>query len=453
MLNGDIRTTSVKRKSAYNARILKNDTHRHNKPPINRNSGVIRGEDTAHAAPLPAGVAANPHHPPPASETINCETEFNTVVEDHVDVHPDSAPLPAGVAATSHQPRPAREIGNWEMDYYNVVEDHVSVLPDPTPLPAGVAASSHQPRPARETVNCETDYYNVEEDHMDVLPGPAPLPAGVAANSFQPRQARVAINNEADDVDVLPGPATVAQPTASVVSLSSDSVSLAVDDDSDVEIIDTTPRRRPPTRSQTRRFVVRDEAFRGPTQYGLPIVEVDVDVRQWHICRTSTNGSGPACFAATPCRSAPRALCKTKIRVAGYSRLGVGLVAPSFVGKSTYMTVQRDYRYWFCPNGKCHRGHGASQCKTQMPLVPMCLPVRKGTGLTQDKVDFLTSSGIDLVQRRMELPRSHTSSFPSESEIKILVNAYPEKNYMTSRELTDSDHRADGDVDRSLLHL
>ncbi|KAL3678724.1 hypothetical protein R1sor_021680 [Riccia sorocarpa] len=127
---------------------------------------------------------------------------------------------------------------------------------------------------------------------------------------------------------------------------------------------------------------------------------------------------------ATPGRSAPRALCKTKLRVAGYNRTEVGVVAPMFIGKSVYRMVERDYRFWFCPNGKCHRGPSGPQCKTQMPPVPTVIPVQIGTGLTQDEVDFLTANGFVLVRRT----QAHMSeALPLESEIKVLADAYPEK--------------------------
>ncbi|KAL3698856.1 hypothetical protein R1sor_012932 [Riccia sorocarpa] len=133
---------------------------------------------------------------------------------------------------------------------------------------------------------------------------------------------------------------------------------VSISSDSDIEVL----RIRPPTRSVP--FIPHQPLPPGPTQYGLPIIEVHVDVRQWHICRTATKGAGPACFAATPGRAAPRAMCKTKLRVSGFQRLGVGVVAPTFIGKTAYMNIEQDYRFWFCPNGRCHRGPGAPQCRT-----------------------------------------------------------------------------------------
>ncbi|KAL3699179.1 hypothetical protein R1sor_017201 [Riccia sorocarpa] len=168
------------------------------------------------------------------------------------------------------------------------------------------------------------------------------------------------------------------------ISTKSDTAPFEQDEDSsDVEIIETTPRRRPPTRSRPL-FQQFQHQIDVPSQFGIPIVEVDVDVRQWHICRTSNRGSSLACFAATPGRSAPRALCKTKIRVSSLDRQGVGVVAPTFIGRSSFMAVERDYRFWFCPNGNCHRGPVASTCRLKTPPVPDVFPVQKGTGLTSD---------------------------------------------------------------------
>ncbi|KAL3690081.1 hypothetical protein R1sor_016390 [Riccia sorocarpa] len=64
------------------------------------------------------------------------------------------------------------------------------------------------------------------------------------------------------------------------------------------------------------------------------------------------------------------------------------------------------------------------QCKTQMPPVPTVIPVQIGTGLTHDEVDFVTSNGFVLV-RRTHVQMS--KALPSESEIKVLVDAYPKR--------------------------
>ncbi|KAL3676854.1 hypothetical protein R1sor_026802 [Riccia sorocarpa] len=133
-----------------------------------------------------------------------------------------------------------------------------------------------------------------------------------------------------------PIPDATAEQLSEVLTLSSDSPSATAEllndaSSSDVEIIDTTPRRRPPTRASPNFGHVRN--VRVPTQYGMLVSETDVDVHTWHISRTTYNGAGPACSAATPCRHAPRALCKTKIRSASYHRRGVGVVSPTFVGE------------------------------------------------------------------------------------------------------------------------
>ncbi|KAL3693050.1 hypothetical protein R1sor_006701 [Riccia sorocarpa] len=154
-----------------------------------------------------------------------------------------------------------------------------------------------------------------------------------------------------------------------VVTISSDSQSASLS--SDVEIIGTATRRRPPTRSSPMNQNQHIRHTTDPSQYG-------------------------------------------------YNRHGVGVVTPTFIGKSVYMAVERDYRFWFCPNGKCHRGPGAPQCKSQMPPVSTVIPLQIETGLTQDEVDFLTVNGFDLVRR----PHfGMSNALHSEAEIKVLVDA------------------------------
>ncbi|KAL3691552.1 hypothetical protein R1sor_005203 [Riccia sorocarpa] len=229
-----------------------------------------------------------------------------------------------------------------------------------------------------------------------------------------------------DELDQPPSSATTAH-SSEVLTISSDSPSPIREHDdassSDVEILETTPRRRPPTRATPNFGPV--PYIRGPTQYGLPISETDVDVHHWHISRTKYRGAGPACSAATPGRHAPRALCKKKIRTAGYPCHGVGVVSPTFVGTSTFLGIQRPCRFWFCPNGKCHKGPGGPNCRSQMIHSPAIFPIARGTRLVQEEVDYLTSQGFLLVNRRG--PFRSDQEYPDEAERKILVEAYPEK--------------------------
>ncbi|KAL3676454.1 hypothetical protein R1sor_026402 [Riccia sorocarpa] len=175
---------------------------------------------------------------------------------------------------------------------------------------------------------------------------------------------------------------------------------MSFDTSSDVVIIERTPRRRPPTRAYPTFRVETDNDNRAK-QFGIPVDEVDADVTKWHLSRTSIMGAGPP------------------------SRRGVGVVAPSFMGKQTYLAMERQYRFWFCPNGVCHRRPGANACRTQMPRVLEIFPVQRETNLTQEEVDFLTEKGFLLVHA--DRPAETAHSYPTEPQIKVMVDAYPEK--------------------------
>ncbi|KAL3684784.1 hypothetical protein R1sor_002806 [Riccia sorocarpa] len=327
--------------------------------------------------------------------------------------------------------------------YWNTTQVNVpETTTEKTAIPAGLsyknATPVNVPEPTTAKVATQADTSNTVSGMNVQAATAATLPAEVAgpavrSSNHQPdslptdpslsdmhrgRSQTLSDTNFPIRLNTDIPPSSSTQPTDSVV------VTISSDESSDVEIIEFAPRRRPPTR---RSPINQNQPYRrhsGPSQFGIPIVEVHADVRQWHICRTSYKGAGPTCFAATPGRSAPRALCKTKIRVVGYTRPGVGVVAPSFIGKSVYMSVERDYRFWFCPNEICHPCPCGPQYKTQMPPMPNVIPVQIGTGLTQDEVDFLTANGFVLVHRT----QVHMSeALPHESEIKVLVDAYPEK--------------------------
>ncbi|KAL3691294.1 hypothetical protein R1sor_004945 [Riccia sorocarpa] len=330
------------------------------------------------------------------------------------------------------------------------LDDHLPRTSEPA-APAGTSAPCHHPpevvlnKTASRRSGCET------------------LPAEVAGSLRHSENDHIKPDDSRADLGASRNRQTLPaaqQSISAVLTVSSDSQSASLQDasSSDVEVVDVVSRRRPPTRLSPqynprapgpshRGVPVEDVQTPGPThhqvpgatqhrdpvvevqepgplQYGVPIVEVHVDVRQWHICRTTYRGAGPACFAATPGRRAPRALCKTKLRVSGFPRQGVGIVSPSFIGKSVYMSVERDYRFWFCPNGKCHRDPGAPQCKNQMPHVPSVFPMQIGTGLTQEEVDFLTDNGFVLVRRTVV---HAPDTFPSKAEIKVILDGHTEK--------------------------
>ncbi|KAL3690850.1 hypothetical protein R1sor_004501 [Riccia sorocarpa] len=446
-LNGDIRTTTVKRKSPYGTGITQNDTHRHDKVAKTQQAmKFVRGR--LHFGPElddPTYCGAAPKKATPAgtSETIDptCTATPANVPEQMITKTADTAGTSNGYAIPSNVPEPtttktAEPAGtsNGNTTRSNVSEQTTSRTAEPAGTSNGNATPTTVPEPSRtvalngnatpltvpETTTAKAATHAAVSGLNVQPPSTSTLPAEVAGPSRRPDASLSDMHRAREqtlpDTDILPSSST--QPTDSAVVL------ISSDESSDVEIVQIAPRRRPPTRGSPVTQNLPYIRHTGPSQYGIPIVEVHADVRQWHICRTSNNGASPACFAATPGRSAPRALCKTKLRVAGYNRMGVGVVAPSFIGKLVYMTVERDYRFWFCPNGICHRGPGDRQCKTQMSPVPNVIPVQIGTGLTQDEVDFITAKGFVLV-RRTQVHMSE--ALPDESEIKVLVDAYPEK--------------------------
>ncbi|KAL3683885.1 hypothetical protein R1sor_001907 [Riccia sorocarpa] len=210
------------------------------------------------------------------------------------------------------------------------------------------------------------------------LPAVTPVEDSTFPSSAGVKPAVVAVSS--DDEPSIPVNTRRPQPAVDIPA-NTNSV-LTISSDSEAEASEVQ-RRRPPTRA--------NPSFR------------NADVPQLVTIR----------LASTPGRNAPQALCKTKIRLVGYVRSGTGVVAPTFVGKTTYTTGERDYRFWFSPNKMCHIRPGAPQCREQMPFFPEIVPVKRGTGLTQEEIDFLTNKGIRLVSRI-------ASTTPtSEAEIKV----------------------------------
>ncbi|KAL3694013.1 hypothetical protein R1sor_007664 [Riccia sorocarpa] len=116
------------------------------------------------------------------------------------------------------------------------------------------------------------------------------------------------------------------------------------DSDDDVVVLRVTPRARPPTRAFPINVPTLDEIDDqlplGVMQNGQAVVEQDVDKRFWHLSRIHPTGN-PACNAAMTCRGASRSLCKTKIKVFGRTDRGVGTVAASFVGYTRFQGVDK----------------------------------------------------------------------------------------------------------------
>ncbi|KAL3690167.1 hypothetical protein R1sor_016476 [Riccia sorocarpa] len=150
------------------------------------------------------------------------------------------------------------------------------------------------------------------------------------------------------------------------------------DSDDDVVVLRVTPRARPPTRAFPINVPTVDEMVDqlpvGVMHNGQAVVEQDVDKRFWHLSRIHPSRN-PACNAAMTGRGAPR--------------------------RSIY-------------------------CKFQKPRVPEVMPVLTGTNLSQEEVDFLTERGLILVHRN-PMPILMATDRPSVLEIRINVDAYPQK--------------------------
>jgi hypothetical protein len=76
---------------------------------------------------------------------------------------------------------------------------------------------------------------------------------------------------------------------------------------------------------------------------------------------------------------------------------------------------------WFCPNNVCHRTCTRKNV-SGLPLVPAVLPVQRGTDLTVEEIEFLTSKGIDF-EGQPAIP----GESPQASSLRIDLNSYPEK--------------------------
>ncbi|KAL3683469.1 hypothetical protein R1sor_001491 [Riccia sorocarpa] len=420
VLNGDIRTRTVKRKSAYSTWIGKNDTHKHDKVAVTQQAvRYVRGR-------LHFGTEIDS---PPASPT-------RAFARDHLPT--DVGPSTGGKHDTIPQtPRTDPSVPVWN-PLHELPEQpaRVTVTSDvdgddgmgdyrTEHQPVNLVQTKHQSAKVAVTADVDVDEGNVHDRIQHQLPQQPPAREAVNHVQTAHRAVRVDVTPEVYAHEDI-GHDQTAHP---VHTISSDTYDKALSDtSSEVEIIESTPRQRPPTRARP----VFQQPLLGPVQYGIQVTEREVNMNNWHMSRTTTTGSRPACFTATPGRSTPCALCKTKIRHAGLVRHGVGVVAPSFIGKHKYMAIERDYRYWFCPNGRCHKGPRANSCKTQMPMVPDIMPVQRGTHLTQEEVDFLTKNGFTLVQRP-DANMNQRDTFPTEAEIKVLVEAYPEEVHSHAR--------------------
>ncbi|KAL3686486.1 hypothetical protein R1sor_009060 [Riccia sorocarpa] len=175
---------------------------------------------------------------------------------------------------------------------------------------------------------------------------------------------------------------------------------------SDVEILESTPRRRPPTRGCPLFRENHPTIAPIPKQFGIDIVESDVDEKVWHLSRTKYAGAGPACFTDNPGRLATRSLCKTKIRPQGT------LVVES---ESLRLALLEHQRIWEF-NGRIGSGFVPMVVVIMDPeLLNADLNCQFGLNL------FLSSVELDLSKRRsIFFPVMDLSLF--QEEIRSLSN-------------------------------
>ncbi|KAL3702513.1 hypothetical protein R1sor_020535 [Riccia sorocarpa] len=128
------------------------------------------------------------------------------------------------------------------------------------------------------------------------------------------------------------------------------------DSDNDVVVLRDTPRARPPTKAYPINVPTRDEMDDlqpvGVLQNDQTVVEQDVDKHFWHLSRIHPSGN-PICNAAMTGRGPPRSLCKTKIKVSGRTVRGFATIASSFAGYTKFQGVERPRQFWFCPSMTC----------------------------------------------------------------------------------------------------
>ncbi|KAL3686305.1 hypothetical protein R1sor_008879 [Riccia sorocarpa] len=378
VINGEIRTTTVKRKSAYSTGIGKTDTHRHDK--VARTQQTIR---LVRGRLVFGAEIDSPPNSPDREDLTQPARDYTRNIDDlRAEVRsPPNSPdredltqlarvytrdndnLRAEVGSPLNSPD-REDLTQPERVYPRNIDDLCAEVGSPPNLPD----RNYLTQPARVAVNDTRNTHDLHEDTLQEAQHDNLEPARVAAHltiGTSPARTiherpqayentRVRENQEQE----LPQTATVTDHLIHATNNGDDIRgdrparrhseihTISSDTSSDVVIIERTPRRRPPTRAYPIFRVETDNDNRAK-QFGIPVDEVDADVTKWHLSRTSKMGAGPPCYAATPGRSAPRSHCKTKIRHVGISRRGVGVVAPSFLGKQTYLAMERQYRFGF----------------------------------------------------------------------------------------------------------
>ncbi|KAL3700186.1 hypothetical protein R1sor_018208 [Riccia sorocarpa] len=138
-------------------------------------------------------------------------------------------------------------------------------------------------------------------------------------------------------------------------------------------------------------LVFYDTAIR---QFGVEILESEVNDTLWHIARTS--GTSPACRARFRGGDRPsRPLCGAYV-----ARQASGkFPAPTFrqPNEQCRQTRFATDRFWFCLNDVCAFGKLVQFLDGRKPQIPKVWPVARGTNLSQGEVEELTKFGFRLV--------------------------------------------------------
>ncbi|KAL3686265.1 hypothetical protein R1sor_008839 [Riccia sorocarpa] len=150
-------------------------------------------------------------------------------------------------------------------------------------------------------------------------------------------------------------------------------------------------------------------------QFGLDILETEVDKAAWHIARTS--GKSPVCRAKTrgTVRNS-RPQCGAYIARQPYAKFP----APTFRKPQERYRETRfaSDRFWCCLSDVCAFGKLADFLERRKPKLPSVWPVVRGTHLTQVEVDELTKFGFRLVPYEGPV---HVLE-PSINDIRSVVN-------------------------------
>ena len=196
----------------------------------------------------------------------------------------------------------------------------------------------------------------------------------------------------------------------------------------DTEIVE--PVHRPATRSQGGLQLPLQHDQRPLRPPHFTVTEAAVNIRSWHLRRTSNKGAGPSCNGSLRNTHAARDLCKNHIHGVGfYDRRGVvGIM----VGGERHSGLNVwPGRLWFCPNTHCYQSKG-NRSIGPLPPAPPQLPVAVGTNLSQEEIRFLLEQGLQIQGLRrhktpFESPPEDFPTVPTHLDLRVIVDDFPEK--------------------------